>query len=43
LAGAFGFNQRYGAIPSMIDRGIPKNAEEKIAVLGVEAVDVGVD
>ena len=25
------------------DRGVPENAEEKIVVLGVEAVDVGVD
>jgi hypothetical protein len=25
------------------DRGVPETAEEKIVVLGVEAVDVGVD
>jgi hypothetical protein len=25
------------------DRGVPENAEEKIVVMGVEAVDVGVD
>ena len=34
LAGAFGFNQRYGAMPPMMIAVFPKTLWEKIVVLG---------